>query len=213
MVKLSLAALVITVALPSLAVAHPPPEGDYDEPAPTAEPDDSPAFNMFGFAMGVGGLPIRGADNLAFSIGLSVEHPVFKKTRVFGEYDWLWLQRRDPRAGEMMNSEQMVPRPDEHGSGHRTSLGLRRELIGKSGGSTHAFIDGELGASIALVNDNMTGVEVLPAGFAGIRLGYDLYARRDDSPSATFETGLLLRIIALRDGVGMSFGVGMYWGN
>jgi hypothetical protein len=59
----------------------------------------------------------------------------------------------------------------------------------------------------------MDGTEVLPAAFVGMRFGYDLYSRRDDSPSRTFETALMLRTVANHDGVGLLFGLGMFWGN
>lgn len=166
--------------------------------AESDDEDTSPAFNMFGFDVSVGGLPVNGMDTTVVALGLSVEHPAFTRTRVLGEYSWLWLQQRDA---------------DEHGSGHRTALGLRRELIGKGGGSKRAFLDGELGASVALVNDTMTGVSVLPGVFTGLRVGYDLYSRRDDSPSRTFESAILLRATALQDGFGVSVGLGMFWGN
>jgi hypothetical protein len=44
-------------------------------------------------------------------------------------------------------------------------------------------------------------------------VGYDLYSRRDSSQSQTFEGALLLRATALREGVGLSVGFGMFWGN
>jgi len=165
----------------------------------SARADD--AFNMFGFRMGVGALPIDGGNTLTVSLGLGVEHPVFKNTRVFGEYEYLWLNERDPLMHE------------RHGNGHRTSLGLRRELIGKGKRQLRLYLDGELGGGLALTNDNMMGVSFVPDGFVGLRGGYDLYSRADDSPSRTFEVELLLRAIAIREGAGMMFGVGMLWGN
>lgn len=206
--------LIVLAALathvPDAADARPPDE-DY-EPPPEIETqlaDDAPAFNMFGFDMAIGVLPVDGHATVAMSIGLAVEHPVFRKTRVFGEYDWLWLSRRDdPRA-----LEAMAPRPERHASGHRGGLGLRRELVAKSGRTVRFFVDGELGANVTLANDNMDGMQFAPAVFTGLRTGYDLYSRRDESPSRTFETALYLRAIAVRDGVGFTFGVGMYWGN
>ena len=164
-----------------------------------ARADD--AFNMFGFRMGVGALPIEGGDTLTVSLGLGVEHPVFKKTRVFGEYEWLWLTERDPRM------------PPHHGNGHRASLGLRRELLGKGKRQLRVYLDGELGGGLALTNDTMLGVALMPDFFAGLRGGWDLYSRADDSPSRTFELELLLRAIVIREGVGMMLGVGMLWGN
>jgi hypothetical protein len=217
MVKHLLAGVValsaITLGAPH-AHAHPQRPDDYERevPVPVDVPDDDdqPAFNMFGFDMSIGVQPHDGANALAMSIGLGVEHPVFKKTRVFGEYAWMWLlpRDRDPRA-----QTSTAPRPDRDANGHRVSLGLRRELKAKESGSMRMFIDGELGGSVALVHDSMDGTEVLPAAFVGMRFGYDLYSRRDDSPSRTFETALLLRTVATHDGVGMTFGLGMFWGN
>ena len=164
-----------------------------------ARADD--AFNMFGFRMSAGALPIDGGDTLTISLGLGVEHPVFKKTRVFGEYEWMWLRERDPTM------------PERHGNGHRASVGLRRELVGVGKRQLRLYVDAELGGGLALTNDEMAGFALVPAGFVGLRTGYDLYSRADDSPSRTFELELLLRAIAIRDGAGMLIGVGMLWGN
>jgi len=208
--------LVVLAALTATARAHPPVDDDYyEEPPPPddGDDDDSPTFNMFGFDMGIGGMSVQGTRMLAMSIGLSTEHPVFKRTRVFGEYDWLWLMSRDTDAQARAGTDVMVPRPEDHATGHRAGLGLRRELKGKGMGSARLFLDGELGGSVALINDNRTGVAVVPAAFAGVRVGYDLYSRSDDSPSRTFETGISMRVLVMPDGVGAVFGIGMFWGN
>ncbi|HSD86647.1 MAG TPA: hypothetical protein VLB44_04005 [Kofleriaceae bacterium] len=211
MVKTSLLALLVLTAV---ADAHPPPPPDDEYRQPPAETtesiaDDSPAFNMLGIRFAFGALPIRHADTLTMSVGLGVEHPVFKKTRVFGEYEWLWLITR-PDERDLMST---TPRPERHGSGHRAMLGLRRELVGKGRHAVHAFVDGELGAGLALTNDNIGGVAMLPTLFGGLRAGYDMYSRTDDSPSRTFEVEILVRAVAVPDGIGMLGGVGMAWGN
>ncbi len=200
----ALTALVALTALSPHAAAESIDDGDDTE-------DDSPTFNMFGFHGGVGALPFDGAVSRVISLGLALEHPVFTKTRVLAEYDWLWLMRLDPST--TTNPDSSVMRPHQRGTGHRASLGLRRELFGKGRRGTRAFMDGELGVSVALVNYTMSGVDVAPAGFAGLRAGYDLYSSRDDSPSRTFEIAVLVRAIALRDGAGMTMGIGMFWGN
>jgi hypothetical protein len=171
--------------------------------------DDDPGFNMLGFRFGVGALPIEDTHTMTFSLGLGVEHPVFTRTRVFGEYEWLWLLPSDARA-----ASSMLPRPEEHGSGHRTLVGLRRELTSKRiGRGFSLFLDTELGGGVALVDDNMRGMSFLPTAFIGLRGGYDFYSREDDSPSRTFEAELLVRAVAIQQGIGMLFGVGMFWGN
>lgn len=192
------------VAFTAVAVASPPDEDAYIE-----ETVDNPAFNMFGFRMSLGALPIDGVRTRTLSVGLGVEHPVFTKTRVFGEYEWLWLATEHARAMDSVGI-----RTERHATGHRASLGLRRELVGMSfGRSVRMFLDGELGGGLALADDNLAGLEVIPAGFVGARFGYDMYSRSDESPSRTFELELLVRAIAISDGVGVLTGVGMMWGN
>jgi hypothetical protein len=209
MVKLSALALsaLALLLLAGVASAQPPDDtGEYIE-----EPAEEPAFNMFGFRFSAGALPIEASHTTTLSVGLGVEHPVFKKTRVFGEYEWLWLTRVDVSERAMTSP---IMRPEHHGTGHRASIGVRRELIGKRlGRSVRVFVDGELGAGVALVNDNMTGVAFLPSGLGGLRFGYDIYSRSDSSPSRTFEAEFLLRAIAIQGGVGGMAGLGMFWGN
>jgi hypothetical protein len=201
MVKLVAVALVLFSAG---AAAQPPERDEYIE-----EPEAPPAFNMFGFRLTGGALPIEGDRTTVLSLGLGVEHPVFKKMRMFGEYEWLWLTRADERVGD-----STVARPERHGTGHRASFGIRRELIAKNvGRNVRMFIDGELGATVALVNDNMSGVEFLPGGLAGLRLGYDIYTGSDSSPSRTFELEILARAVTIAHGTGALLGVGMLWGN
>jgi hypothetical protein len=173
------------------------------------EVDPSPAFNMFGFRMSAGGLPLEGGRTIVLSLGLAVEHPVFKKTRMFGEYEWLWVSWIGERALDTGAS-----RPDRHGTGHRASFGLRRELLGKNmSRSVRMFVDGELGGNVALINDNMTDMTFAPGGLVGMRLGYDVYSNEDDSPSRTFEAEILIRMIVVEHGAGALTGIGLHWGN
>ncbi len=177
--------------------------------AVAAADDDEPAFNMLGFRLSAGVVPIEGYPTTTMSVGLGVEHPVFDKTRMFGEYEWLWLSRVDERA-----FDSMIVHPERHGSGHRLTAGLRRELIAKGmGRSVRLFVDGELGGGLALVNDNFSGVTLIPAGVVGLRLGYDIYSRSDESPSRTFEAELLVRAVAVQSGIGGMIGLGLLWGN
>jgi hypothetical protein len=174
-----------------------------------ANADNGPAFNMFGFRMSAGALPLDGNRATVLSAGLGVEHPVFKKTRVFGEYEWLWVTWIDERA-----VDTGVIRPERHGNGHRASLGFRRELKAKDlGRSVRLFIDGELGGNVALTNDNMSGVGMRPGGLVGMRFGYDVYSGVDSSPSRTFEAEFLVRAIVVEHGAGALVGIGLAWGN
>jgi hypothetical protein len=202
-------ALLVVAATTTVAIASPPqPDEDYGEDT-TGDDDDSPAFNMLGFRMSAGALPVDGGETRTLSVGLGVEHPVFKKTRVFGEAEWLWLTPRDERG-----MDSVVVRPARYGNGHRVSAGLRREVIAKNTGrSVRMFIDGELGGALALTNDSVGGFAMMPAAIVGLRFGYDLYSRSDSSPSRTFEVEVLVRAIAVQDGIGALMGVGMAWGN
>jgi hypothetical protein len=191
------------MSLTAVAAAQPPTD-DY-----VAEQNEPAAFNMFGFRMTTGVLSSERDRSSIVSVGLGVEHPVFQRTRVFGEYEWLWLTRVDER-----DLSSMVARPERHATGQRASLGLRRELIAtKLTGSARLFIDGELGAGVDLVNDNMTGVALLADVVGGLRFGFDIYSSSDDAPSRTFEAELVVRAIAIPGGMGVTTGVGMLWGN
>lgn len=196
MVKMTMLALVL---LSSTAFAQ---EAD----------DEDDGFNMLEMRVGFGTMPIDdGASSLTVALGLGVEHPVFKRTRVFGEYEWLWLSFN---PGNQQSGTALMDSEREHnGSGHRAVLGLRRELVGTGRHAMHAFVDGELGGGLAIVNDSMYGLEMLPTGFVGMRAGWDLYSHNDDSPSRTFELTMMLRVLAVSDGVGVMTGLGMAWGN
>jgi hypothetical protein len=193
--------LFSTIALALLGGATPAHADEGDD-------DDDPGFNMLDMRFAMGALPMDGPA-LTVSLGLGVEHPVFKKTRVFGEYEWMWLFDRANERTYMITP----PPPERHGTGQRALIGLRRELLGKGRRSFRAFIDGELGGGLAIANDNMHGFQPLPTGFVGLRAGYDVYSREDDSPSRTFEFELLFRMLAVPDGMGTLFGLGMAWGN
>jgi hypothetical protein len=204
MVKLGSLLLAALVWLAADAAHGRPPPDNRDEPELADEP---PAFNMLGFTAGAGALPEDGRAATTFALGVTVEHPVFRKTRVFGEYEWLWLSPRpSPR-------DVMVVRPERDGSGHRVHLGLRRELFAQGHGDVRTFVDAELAGGVALVHDDIAGTRVVPDVLVGLRLGYDIYTDRDDSPSRTFEFAFTFRALAVGDGVGGMAGLAMLWGN
>jgi hypothetical protein len=196
--------LVLAIVISTTVAGASPPSDDSVE----AEPDASPAFNMFGFRMSAGALPLDGSRARVLSVGIGVEHPVFDKTRMFGEYEWLWVTWFDERA-----MDSVVFRPERYGNGHRTSFGVRRELTAKGSRRVRMFIDGELGANVALTNDNMSGMVLRPGGLVGLRVGYDVYSDEDDSPSRTFEAEMLVRAIVVEHGAGAMMGIGLWWGN
>ena len=187
--------IAIVVVLASVADANPVRIAEQVE--------DPPEHSLLGFRIGLGKLPVDGSPHIAMSLGLGVEHRVFGRWRVFGEYEWLWLERSVPKAIEMA--------PEPHGDGQRLQLGVRHVLVDKRLSDIRLFIDGEAGGGLALVSDSAAGVRVMPDGFAGLRFGYDLYTPRDTSSSNTFEAEFLLRAIAFAGGAGAMFGIGMGW--
>ena len=186
-----LAGLAGLAAAEPVLVAEDPPEAT------------SSAISRFGYRLGAGSLPLDGRSMFVFSVGVGVEHPLAGRTRVLAEYEWLWLERRDP-AGRMS--------PPDYGDGHRLHLGLRHVLADKQLRTIRLWIDGELGGGVALVTDNLSGVRTVPDGFAGLRFGYDLRVTTR-SPSHVFAAELLVRAIAIDRGVGVMGGVGMSWGD
>ena len=182
--------MVRYLAIPLVLAALATPVHADDDDAKAGQPaHDDAAFNMLSLDTSLGAVQ---AERMS-SIGIAVEHPVWRTLRVVAGYDWVWL-------GD--------------GSGHRTTLGVRRELIGMSNYHSHGFIDGELGASLAMLTPpEMGGVELLPAGFVGVRFGWDLYSGRDESPSQMFETAIAVRVLALERGAGVTGGLTFAWGN
>ena len=162
--------------------------------AATAHADDEASW--FGFRIGFGTLPIDHQLTSTVSLGLGVEHPVSEHWRVFGDYEWLWLERAQ------MN---------EHGDGQRIHVGLRRTLAdGHAWHVLRLFVDGELGGGFTLANDNISGVHELPDALAGLRLGYDMDAEHR-SEAKTLEMEVVVRGIAIPGGIGMMAGVGGLW--
>lgn len=164
------------------------------------------ATNQLGFGIAFDQVPIAGHRVMQMGIGLAVEHPVFRHWRVFGEYEYLWLTEA--------TTDQMDVALD--GSGHRSSIGLRRQLVGTTLGKVLTLsIDGEVGGGVGIFSDNLTGAHIMPHAFAGLRLGYVFRAREADDaspPGASFGAAFTFRAIAVEHGIGGMFGLGFAWG-
>ena len=151
-----------------------------------------------GFRIGYGPVPIEKHEARTTTIAIGIEHPTFGKTRMFGEWEWMWINGwRDENL---------------HGSGQRMTAGLRRAFGVLSTSSTvRMFIDGELGGGAMLATEDRMGESAVPVGLAGLRLGYDF--RNGESSSRVFEAEVLVRTIVVPTGYGIMFGVGMLWGD
>lgn len=188
--RLVLAAAAV-LALARAASAQPLELAGDGAPAPPP----APAPSLLGFRMGVGSEPIDRTRTAVVSLGLALEHPLAGRVRLTAEYDWVWLR------GSRM----------EHGDGQLIQLGLRRRLAQSSGTNLRFYADAELGGGLALADAEVSGLHVVPDGFAGLRAGYDLMPRAARSPSRALETELLARAIVVPGGVGWMAGIGFCW--
>jgi hypothetical protein len=173
--------------------------------ASSAHADGLDQVPKLGFAIGYGDLPVHAQDTRATSVGLGVEHPVLGATRVFATWEWLWLSDGDP-AQAMATGRDLV-----NGSGQRVNLGLRRALIVGGDGTLRYFFDGELGGGAMLASDDTMGTHVVGDGLVGVRVGFDL--RDGNSSSRVFEGDLHANLIVVPHDYGVTFGIGMAWGD
>ncbi len=157
-----------------------------------AEPD----HGALGFTIGLGGLPLDGEKTFVYSLGLGIEHRAFAHWRAIAEYELLWLERQQMR---------------EYGDGHRAQVGLRHAIVHSQGSSLRWYVDAELGGGFGLVSSNLAPVRALPDAFVGVRGGYDMYAS-GPSQAQRIESALVVRAIAIPDGIGMLFGLSIMWG-
>jgi hypothetical protein len=173
--------LALAILLAATAVAHADQDGD----------DRA----TFGYHLGAGALPIAHLQFGTVQMGLGVEHDIAPRWRVFGEYEWIWMFH-----------------DKDHGDGQRAQVGIRHRLAAKRWYEMTFFADAEIGGGFMLANDNMMGVQAIPDAFAGARIGYDLrsnHVRKATSRSVTCE--LLVRVLAVPDGIGVAGGVGVAW--
>ncbi len=169
--------------------------------------EQNEAHNKLGFRIGFGTLDVQDHERHAFSLGLTLEHPVWAPVRAFAEYELMWLG----------NAQSMHPSTEGYaGSGHRTSIGLRAELMSKSiQGMVRFYLDGEAGGGLGVASDEVMGVQVMPHVFVGVRAGYTfLWGKSKAHSSRTFEAELLARGLRMPDGGSAAlFGIGMAWGD
>jgi hypothetical protein len=196
-----LRSLVIVCALASTAGANPDPDEQIPDEPPTHQ-------RLFGFRLGGGMQPYDGRELTTMSVALAVEHRVYGKWRVAGEYEYLWIGEHDT---EPENSKVT------DGNGHRTNLLIRRALMetGKIGGHIRFYADVELGGGFLLASEPMAGTIAKPHAFAGVRLGYSfIKLKADTRASAVWEPEVLFRVIAMpNQQAGYFFGIGMSWGD
>lgn len=206
-------ALLILFAATSVASAHPAMRGDLVlidpdpppiivAPAPPGLPAE-PLHTRLGWRVGMEMLPI---GHLAISavglVQLIGDIELADRTRTFAEYEFLLLSSTQTRMTETLN-----------GIGHRGSLGIVRELLGRRTRDGVALfnLSAEIGCGATLVTGAIAE-RVIPHGLAGLRFGFSLHLDRDKKLEPSFGFELLLRVLAVPEGAGFGFGVGMVWG-
>jgi hypothetical protein len=167
----------------------------YDETPPTP--------SKLGFRIGLGPIPLHEHRLMVVGLGLAVEHHLAGKWRILGEYEYVWLSDMDSERGD-----------DLAHNGHRFHTGLRRVLADATLKQVLRFyVDGELGGGLmtaSVPSSLRMDAAVLPHAFAGIRFGYN-FIQKDNKASRSWDAEFLLRAIAVPDGVGLAFGIGMAW--
>ena len=167
---------------------------------------DEPAHDKLGFRIGFGTLHLPERDVSTFGLTLHIEHPLIRTVRLFAEYEFLWLDKK----------EAMSPATAGYsGTGHRALGGVRAELIGATvRDKVHFYLDAEVGGGLGVISDDVGGTQVMPQAFAGLRAGYDyLWGLTNTHSSRVWEAEVIARAIRFDGGTGAMFGIGMAWGD
>jgi len=165
--------------------------------------DDAPrtTWNRLGTRVAFGSVPVDGMPLTTMSIGVSIDRPLLGNWRVLGEYEHVWVGLRDLEAHAMTGVASLAD------SGHRVHVGMRRRLVENSWAHRQlaVFVDGEAGGGAMLV-DRARGGLAVPHAFAGVRAGFAL------EQSQLWDYEIVLRGMALPEGAGFLFGIGLVWG-
>lgn len=158
-------------------------------------------WSRLGTRIGFGSVPVDGTPMTTASISVSLDRPLAGRWRVLGEYEHVWIGARDLDAHAMTGVASLAA------SGHRVHAGLRRRLLEKTWarGLFGVFVDGEAGAGAMLV-DRTEGAHGVPHLFAGLRAGFAL------EQQTLWDYEVILRGLAVPDGAGVLFGIGLVWG-
>jgi hypothetical protein len=158
-------------------------------------------WHLLGTRVAYGSVPVDDQPMTTMSIAVSIDRPIIGRWRVLGEYEYVWIGPRDLDAHAMTGVASLAD------SGHRVHAGMRRRIVEKTWarGYVGAFVDAEAGGGAMLV-DRASGSLALPHAFAGVRAGLAL------EQDTRWEYEVILRALAVRDGAGVLFGIGLVWG-
>ena len=165
-----------------------------------------PSHDKLGFRITFGRLHLTERDVKTVGLALHVEHPVFRNVRLFAEYEYLWLDEEEPTTPVTAGYT---------GTGHRALGGVRAEMIGATiRDAVHFYVDAELGGGIGVISDEISGAQLVPQVFAGVRAGYDyLWGHKTAHSSRVWEAEVIARAFRFDGGTGAMFGIGMGWGD
>lgn len=175
--------------------------GAHAEPPMAIAEEPRTGWSRLGTRIGFGSVPIDGAQMTTASIAVSLDRPLVGRWRVLGEYEHVWIGERDLEAHSLQGVASLA------NSGHRVQLGIRRRLLEKTWADRFVgvFLDGEAGGGAMLV-DRSEGALAVPHSFVGIRAGFSL------EQQTLWDYEVILRGLAVPDGVGVLFGIGLVWG-
>jgi hypothetical protein len=184
------AMLATLAALASVARADDDTLGDLDGVALRNRPGE----DVFALRLAMGGLHVGSRNVPVFTDGLQAGIGLGLGVRAFGEVALLWTLGPDNVA------------MDEHGFGARGELGLRHALATWK----ILYLDAEVGGGVTLIDDSRSGNHTIPAGFLGLRTGYDI--ARGSRNARFLEAAFDLRLYATPQGANWIFGVSFGWG-
>ncbi len=182
-----------------------------DPPTSASDDTDDDAMpSMLGFRFGGGTAELPHGPVFEMGLGIGVEHHLFGRWRLGGEYEYLFLSDDTELMAGNERAQTSV------GRGHRAHVLLRRRMLESRWiqGRIRFFADAELGGGMLLASVPSETI-VAPHAFVGVRAGYDISSLGDSRGSRIWESEILVRAIAnRRDGtVGWMFGIGMNWGD
>ncbi len=208
-------ALLLVMLATGVASAHPIGRGNLEivgdpdpilivEP-PARPPPPPPAEKIhtrIGLRYGAGKQPI---DHLVVTstgvMQITGDILISDRVRMFADYELLML------------GADISPDHELSGFGHRGNLGLLRELAAYRSSDRVAKFDisAEIGGGAMLTPSSITE-RVLPHGLVGLRGGFSLHPEHEERLEPSFGFELLVRAIVVPEGVGLTFGIGLQWG-
>ena len=211
-------ALIVVVALASAARAEPILATQLKGSLTIVEYETyetKKTWNRLGTRVNYGAMKLDDRSLSTSSIAVSFDRAVAGRARalrVLGEYEYMWLGPYDVDE-QMKTGAGSLP-----DNGHRMNLGLRMMCVEKFWVERHfgVWLDAELGAGAMVIDRELGGVVATPHAFVGARFGMSLLWDQDEEESRgdtdRWDYEIVLRGLAMPEGFGVLFGIGLAWG-